>query len=83
MTAIVVGLMDALSDPRAFMSANKQRDEKLKEMGIEESETSKAAATGGAKPAAAEEEIKRGNIRFVLAKDCLVIIMNRIESQRK
>ena len=83
LTAIVVGLMDALSDPRAFMSANKQRDEKLKEMGIEESETSKAAATGGAKPAAAEEEIKRGNIRFVLAKDCLVIIMNRIESQRK
>lgn len=52
--------MDALSDPRAFMSANKQRDEKMKEMGIEESETSKAAATGGAKPAAAEEEIKRG-----------------------
>lgn len=51
--------MDALSDPRAFMSANQKRDDKLKEMGIEESETSKAAATGGAKPAP-EEEIKRG-----------------------
>lgn len=51
--------MDALSDPRAFMSANQKRDDKLKEMGIEESETSKAAATGGAKPPP-EEEIKRG-----------------------
>ncbi len=51
--------MDALSDPRAFMSANQKRDDKLKEMGIEESETSKAAATGGSKPAP-EEEIKRG-----------------------
>lgn len=52
--------MDALSDPRAFMSANKQRDEKMKEMGIEETETSKAAAVGASKPAP-EEEIKRGS----------------------
>ena len=57
------GLMDALSDPRAFMSANKQKDEKLKELGIEESESSKTANTGGAAKAAKpqqEEEVKRG-----------------------
>lgn len=57
------GLMDALSDPRAFMSANKQKDEKLKELGIEESENSKTANTGGGKQPVKpqqEEEIKRG-----------------------
>ena len=57
--------MDALSDPRAFMSANKERDNKLKEMGIEESEQSKAAVTGGKPAPAAEEEVKRGEFLFL------------------
>ncbi|XP_046642966.1 1-phosphatidylinositol 4,5-bisphosphate phosphodiesterase-like isoform X1 [Daphnia pulicaria] len=58
------GFMDALSDPRAFMSANKERDNKLKEMGIEESEQSKAAVTGGKPAPAAEEEVKREEMKF-------------------
>lgn len=58
------GFMDALSDPRAFMSANKERDNKLKDMGIEESETSKAALTGGKPAPAPEEEVKREEMKF-------------------
>lgn len=58
-TTRLAGFMDALSDPRAFMSAKAKQDTKLKEMGIEESETSKTNAAGGAKPQ--EEEVKRGN----------------------
>jgi hypothetical protein len=64
--------MDALSDPRAFMSANKERDNKLKEMGIEESEQSKAAVTGGKPAPAAEEEVKRGKFSI------FAIIMQRL-----
>lgn len=57
--------MDALSDPRAFMSANQKKEDKLKELGIEESDTSnKASGLGAAKPAA-EEEIKRGAFIFL------------------
>lgn len=46
------------------MSANKERDNKLKDMGIEESETSKAALTGGKPAPAPEEEVKRGEYYF-------------------
>ena len=43
------GLMDALSDPRAFMSVQKKRDDQMKSLGIEETDESKAAATGAGK----------------------------------
>lgn len=77
--------MDALSDPRAFMTANKQRDNKMKEMGIEESESSKAAATGGAKPQQAEEEVKRGILYLCASTSSLIVFdMSWLDSfQRK
>ena len=49
--------MDALSNPNAFASGQKQKDEKMKELGIEESAQSKAATTGGK---VKDEEVKRG-----------------------
>ena len=51
------GLMDALSNPNAFASGQAKKDEKMKELGIEESAQSKAATTGGK---VKEEEVKRG-----------------------
>jgi hypothetical protein len=47
--------MDALSDPRAFLSAQEKRTQQMKAMGIEESDISSAnvkpgATTGGPAP---------------------------------
>jgi len=55
------GLMDALSNPNAFASGQKQKDEKMKELGIEESAQSKAATTGGK---VKDEEVKREELKF-------------------
>ena len=59
--------MDALSDPRAFMSGQNKRDDQMKLLGIEETDASKAASMGSKGPANATEqaEIKRGETRQV------------------
>ena len=55
-------LMDALSDPRAFMSAQEKREQQMKAMGIETSDINTSDikmsknAKGGAKAAAAKKE---------------------------
>ena len=73
------GLMDALSDPRAFMSANKQKDDKMKELGIEESENSKSANTGGSKAPQEEENVKRGGIiSFNSTLNSIILMMGWI-----
>ena len=51
--------MDALSNPNAFASGQAKKDEKMKELGIEESAQSKAATTGGK---VKDEEVKRGQL---------------------
>jgi len=55
------GLMDALSNPNAFASGQAKKDEKMKELGIEESAQSKAATTGGK---VKDEEVKREEMKF-------------------
>lgn len=58
--------MDALCDPRAFLSANEKRAEQLKALGIEETDISdnvieskgKDAKAGGDKGGAKKEEKK-------------------------
>lgn len=39
--------MDALSDPRAFLSAQEKRAQQMKAMGIEESDIAAAKGPGG------------------------------------
>ncbi len=63
------------------MSANKERDNKLKEMGIEESEQSKAAVTGGKPAAAAEEEVKRGEC--LISRNHSATLVYLTESNRR
>lgn len=61
--------MDALSDPRAFMSGQNKRDDQMKSLGIEESDASKAAQTGANKNPKGTEvaaEDKRGEPRKFL-----------------
>ena len=54
--------MDALSNPNAFRDEQAKKDEKMKELGIQESAASKAATTGGK----VNEEVKRGWYIFTL-----------------
>ncbi len=63
------GLMDALSDPRAFMSGQQKRDDQMKSLGIEESDASKAALAGAGKTPGNklvdQTEEKRGSSTFL------------------
>jgi len=45
--AFNVDFMDALSDPRAFLSAQDKRTNQMKAMGIEESDINTNVKTGG------------------------------------
>ena len=61
--------MDALSDPRAFLSAQEKRAQQLKQMGIEESDIATADAVKKAEATAkkgivvkGKSEEKKGNI---------------------
>lgn len=60
---VALGFMDALSDPRAFLSAQDKRAQQMKAMGIEETDiNTKDLQTGnaGAAKKAPKEEEKKG-----------------------
>uniref|UniRef100_T1JJX1 Phosphoinositide phospholipase C n=1 Tax=Strigamia maritima TaxID=126957 RepID=T1JJX1_STRMM len=66
-------LMDALSDPRAFLSAQEKRAAQMKAIGIEESDiNTKDLLMSEGKPAPKKEEEKKDEVKFeTITIDCL------------
>lgn len=82
------GFMAALSDPRAFLSAQEKRTQQMKAMGIEETDINTqglATSSGdGAKKATKEEEKKAEDLQFeVITVECLRQEKAFIKIQRK
>ena len=78
--------MDALCDPRAFLSAQEKRAEQLKAMGIEESDidTSKVIQSKGPEAKKDEKKKDEGTSKSILKKRNLTLQVgpgrNRVET---